>query len=73
MWKWKFNFNLNLFCRFEVEDLYKKINQQHIDLFDTSNYSREHFLFNQKKQEGGLQNERWNWGWVVSLHLSTAK
>ncbi|XP_061170624.1 uncharacterized protein LOC133180019 [Saccostrea echinata] len=45
----------SLFYRFEVDDLYKEINQ-HIDAFDTS---REHFLFNEKNKKvvGKMKNE----------------
>lgn len=47
-----------LFCRFEVEDMYKEMSK-HIDLFDTSNYPRDHFLFSEinKKVVGKMKDE----------------
>ncbi|XP_056008808.1 uncharacterized protein LOC130051232 [Ostrea edulis] len=48
----------SLFYRFEVQDLYNEIHQ-HMDLFDTSNYPREHFLFSDKNKKvvGKMKDE----------------
>ncbi|XP_061180057.1 uncharacterized protein LOC133188590 [Saccostrea echinata] len=48
----------SLFYRFEVEDMYKEINK-YIDLFDTSNYPRDHFLFSEKHKKvvGKMKDE----------------
>ncbi|XP_052699416.1 uncharacterized protein LOC128176941 [Crassostrea angulata] len=48
----------SLFYRFEVEDMYKEMSK-HIDLFDTSNYPRDHFLFSEinKKVVGKMKDE----------------
>ncbi|XP_062567939.1 uncharacterized protein LOC134230182 [Saccostrea cucullata] len=48
----------SLFYRFEVEDMYTEI-EQHMDLFDTSNYPKHHFLFNEKNKKvvGKMKDE----------------
>ena len=36
--------------RFELDNLYKEMSN-HLDLFDTSNYPREYFLFSEKNKK----------------------
>lgn len=47
-----------LFCRFEVEDMYKEMSK-YIDLFDILNYFRDYFLFSEinKKVVGKMKDE----------------
>lgn len=44
--------------RFEVRDLYVEMHK-HLDLFDTSNYPTEHFLFSEKNKKvvGKMKDE----------------
>ncbi|XP_048779937.2 uncharacterized protein LOC125683146 [Ostrea edulis] len=48
----------SLFFRFEMDDFYPEMDK-HIDLFDTSNYPREHFLFSEKHKKvvGKMKDE----------------
>lgn len=54
----QFTFFNSSSCRFEVDDLYKEI-AKHKALLDTSNYPKQHFLFDEqnKKIVGKMKDE----------------